>query len=380
MELNLNRNRLALDPATRALVDYLKANANRLNLDKALIYHEFPIFRDAEGELVTSRLFLVSPTHGVVVFGTSNATRVAEHDLGNVERELDEVFNSIFSRLLRNKALRKGKREIVCPAEAAIFAPFLDGQPITDEVSESELIRSDDELDLYLQDISVSPLDATTFTELVATVEGAKGLVRPQKRESDEANPNSKGAQVGRLEAEISSFDRKQKTAYMSEVTGAQRIRGLAGSGKTVILAMKAALTHLRFPDATILYTFYTKSLYQHVKRLITRFYRQFNDVDPDWGKVRVLHAWGGSNYAGVYSDACKAFGQRTLTFSDATRQRPGDEFGFICAELLASKSVHPLYDYAFIDEGQDFPASFLQLCRALTQGSIDMTSEVMSN
>ncbi len=82
----------------------------------------------------------------------------------------------------------------------------------------------------------------------------------------------------------------------MAVLDGPQRVRGLAGSGKTVVLAMKAALTHLRYPDAIILYTFYTKNLYQHIQRLITRFYRQFDDRDPNWSNLRIMHAWGGGS------------------------------------------------------------------------------------
>jgi superfamily I DNA and RNA helicase len=57
---------------------------------------------------------------------------------------------------------------------------------------------------------------------------------------------------------------------------------------------MKAALTAVREPDARIAVAFYTKSLYQHIKPLMTRFYRLQEDRGPDWKKVQVLHAWVG--------------------------------------------------------------------------------------
>ena len=96
---------------------------------------------------------------------------------------------------------------------------------------------------------------------------------------------------------------------------------GLSGSvdwpdqEKTVVLAMKAALTHLRHPKASIAFTFHTKSLYQHVRRLITRFYRQYNDQDPDWDRLHVLHAWGGRSTPGIYYNACLAAGVSPMTF-----------------------------------------------------------------
>ncbi|HID20046.1 MAG TPA: hypothetical protein EYP28_03790 [Methanophagales archaeon] len=64
---------------------------------------------------------------------------------------------------------------------------------------------------------------------------------------------------------------------------------------------MKAARIHSEDPDAYILYTYWTKQLHDYVKRLITGFYREFADVDPDWTKVDIMHAWGGKNLSGVY-------------------------------------------------------------------------------
>ena len=53
---------------------------------------------------------------------------------------------------------------------------------------------------------------------------------------------------------------------------GPQRIRGLAGSGKTVVLALKAAYLHSQHPDWNIAVTFYTRSLSQQYKDMITNF------------------------------------------------------------------------------------------------------------
>lgn len=171
----------------------------------------------------------------------------------------------------------------------------------------------------------------------------------------------ARAAQVNALEAEIRSFDQDQKHGYMEVLSGPQRIRGLAGSGKTVVLAMKAAITHLQNPDATIAYTFYTRSLCQHVRRLITRFYRQYDDRDPNWDKLQVIHAWGGRSKAGLYYNACLDHGIAPLKYSEvSTHTNP---FDAACLDLIEkAKEIKPTYDYVLVDEGQDFPASFLRL------------------
>ena len=44
-----------------------------------------------------------------------------------------------------------------------------------------------------------------------------------------------------RLEKSIATLDQQQNRAAIETVEGVQRIRGLAGSGKTIVLAIKAA-------------------------------------------------------------------------------------------------------------------------------------------
>ncbi|KAB0531682.1 hypothetical protein [Xanthomonas cissicola] len=132
----------------------------------------------------------------------------------------------------------------------------------------------------------------------------------------------------------------------MSDISGLQRIQGLAGSGKTVVLALKAAMMAIRDLDAKIVVTFFTKSLYQHIKQLITRFYRMHEDRDPDWTKIQVLHAWGGATIDGLYYQTAKRFGHPPLNFAQAQRISPRQPFGAICKALLDDGNVMATYDY----------------------------------
>lgn len=200
-------------------------------------------------------------------------------------------------------------------------------------------------------------------------MEGSKGLFRPRERESEDDIPkHSRLPVIYEIEDGIARFDREQKLGYITPLDGPQRVRGLAGSGKTVILAMKAALTHLREPNAKISFTFHTKSLYQHIKRLITRFYRHFDDRDPDWDNLIIQHAWGGKSFPGVYYRACVAHGVSPMNLGQAKRAGASDVFSYVCKSLLGSVSVQPVYDYIFIDEVQDFDENFLLLCMRLAK------------
>src|SRR5262249_9727314 len=40
----------------------------------------------------------------------------------------------------------------------------------------------------------------------------------------------------------------------------------------------------------------------------------------------------------------------------------------FACSDLMKATKLAPLYDYIFVDEGQDFPVSFVRLCHSLAK------------
>ena len=117
--------------------------------------------------------------------------------------------------------------------------------------------------------------------DVYSVIDGSRTIPVDNMRDISDEDKSSEGYILSTLEKQIATFDYKQKLAALTIVDGPQRIRGMAGSGKTVVLAMKAAQLHINNPEEKILYTFYTKSLYDQVKRLITRFYRMTQDHDP---------------------------------------------------------------------------------------------------
>lgn len=366
MEINVDKKRLR-EPLVTDLIEYFEENEQKLGLDDAQLYYEFPILKDLDDTIVIAKLLLVSPNYGVTVIATSDFTshNDLQHELTEVDSELENIFSLLYSRLIRNKSLRKSKTELAFSTNAFIFAPLLDELPKAE--IETKVLLNYKQIATYLKQIRTDKFLPEIYNELVSTIEGAKGIVRPKTRDIADPKPYLKGVLANKIETEINKFDKRQKHGGMAVLDGFQRIRGLAGSGKTVVLAMKAALTHLRDQDSTIVYTFYTKSLYQHIQRLITRFYRQFDDKDPDWSKIKIMHGWGGYSGEGVYFNACLAHNASPVTLREANRVS-SDPFDYACTQLLKSTEILPLYDYIFVDEGQDFPASFIKLCVTLAK------------
>jgi superfamily I DNA and RNA helicase len=361
--INTTRERLREDPLASQFVDLLEKNEIAFSLESAGIYHKFPLYKD-NSDVVAAGIVVVSPVYGVLVVETTAASDVS--GLNKADAGLDVVFGQLHARLTKNRSLRRDKRTLAFNLEPVIYAPNL---PSDSERDDDVTVVSNraDLGDLLGRVKAGDALDPLVVREICSVIEGAKGLIVPRPRDTSSLTISSRASQINQLEAEIASFDQEQKHGYMEVFDGPQRIRGLAGSGKTVVLAMKAALTHLRDPDATIVYTFYTRSLYQHVRRLITRFYRQYDDRDPDWEKLHVMHAWGGRGRAGVYYSACLANGVAPLTYGDVSSA--ANPFDAVCSDLLKqAKKLRPAYDYVFVDEGQDYPASFLKICLSLAR------------
>ena len=180
--------------------------------------------------------------------------------------------------------------------------------------------------------------------------------------------PDSRAARLNTLENSIATLDRSQSKAVIETVDGVQRIRGLAGSGKTIVLALKAAYLHARNPDWRIAVTFHTRSLKGHFTRLITNFSIEQTGEEPDWDRLRVVNSWGASGGAdrdGIYYEFCRTHDLEYLDFF-AAKARFGFEYAFEGAVEAALDSVGAIrgsYDAMLVDEAQDFPPGFLRLC-----------------
>lgn len=372
MSLDIIPSRKALEgnPGATSLVAVLEAEDQVAGLDDASVYLDFPIYRDADGELVTPQLLLLSPRHGVLIVGMTTIVRPAGTQLEELATTVEQQLNHIYGRLLPSKILPKARTSLKVPVNAVVYAPSLKTDTRIEAIGEVPILVTGAEVIAFLDDVATAaPLKAEWMREIEALIDGTKGLRQPKKRDVSDPKAPTKGALAMALEAEIATLDHKQKHGAIVGLRGAQRIRGIAGSGKTVILAMKAALAQVQYPDARILYTFHTRSLYQHIRYLITRSYRNRAFHDVDWSLLNVLHSWGGKAAPGVYSEACERAGLRALTFTEANQAAMGkDALEYACAHLLSSGRVQPYYDFAFIDEGQDFAPAFLQLCAALTK------------
>jgi len=368
MEINVNQNLLNRQPSSKKLIDIFQENEEEMNINNSILHHDFPLYLQEEGDIISANVLLVSRSHGIVIFQCADNRNINGEELDELNEKLDQIYSQIYSKLIRSKILRIKRRGIRISINTFLFLPNL-RETLQQNEEDIKIIKNQLELIKEFKEIcSTSELDDRTVKETLAILEGTKNIVKPKDRNIKNKDKKSRGKILEKIESEIANFDFEQKRAALQMMDGPQRIRGLAGSGKTIVLAMKAALIHLREPNVSILYTFYTKSLYDFIKSLITRFYRQYSEIDPNWEKINILHAWGGKNLPGVYYNICMRNNIEPISFSEA-RKIGKDPFNEVC-KILESKNIAQIYDYTIIDEGQDFPKYFYRLCREITKNN----------
>ncbi|WP_146149010.1 DEAD/DEAH box helicase [Pseudaminobacter soli (ex Li et al. 2025)] len=328
-----------------------------------ILYAGWPKVKDYDGRTHSADLTVFSRDHGIKLVKIS-----LSGDVKDVRRDALSISQaSASTESLMSKSLQlKKRRRLIFDVVPVVYAPNITEDDLSDE--EVELVHSEAELVRVLKEES-GTLTPEQRAEVQAIIEGAKALGQLSEIEDDDQlHPVARAFRD--LEAVIYNFDATQRSVALTAIRGPQRIRGLAGTGKTVILAMKAALAHIENPDAKILITYYTRSLRDIIERLITRFHRHFAEVDPNWDNVHVRHGWGRTNMPGVYRDASIREGLAPRTFGDV--RGAVDPFGTVCRELVKSGALTPYYDVILVDEGQDFPDSFYQMCFFLAKGGRD--------
>ncbi|UGB33130.1 3'-5' exonuclease [Metabacillus sp. B2-18] len=130
-------------------------------------------------------------------------------------------------------------------------------------------------------------------------------------------------------------------------------IRGVAGSGKTIILASRAKMLSKQNPDWKILILCYNISLANAIQQMITHMLNEPEDLfdfDPATNTIQNKHITVRNFHAWLKHD---------LKISE--HQLPS-----VIEKLEKKEAILPTYDAVLIDEGQDFEADWLRLVSLL--------------
>jgi superfamily I DNA and RNA helicase len=360
----------ATDEVSKLVWDWISAEFGMLD---GIGYYKYPVVRASSG--VIPELTLITRTHQPIAVRCLSLTldeiQNIEDDTWKIQGEmvdspfleLDDFVTGIQSSLDKERMLRKRFSPI-----AVLALPLISKIEFEKKFGKNDqaiiIFTREDIPSLQVQ--LEKQLNDLEWRLMRAVIQGIRPLNLQSIKKIDKAV--TLGDAFIELEKQIALLDFEQEKVAIPIAPGPQRIRGLAGTGKTVLLAMKAANIHKHYPDKKILFTFNTQSLYGQAKNLISKFYRYHTDVDPDWDKINIRHGWGGQNRPGVYFDVATRQGTMPMNYSVAKSINQKSPFRAACQKAL-SLPIEPEYDFILVDEAQDFPAEFFQVLFKLTKG-----------
>ncbi|MBB3656829.1 superfamily I DNA and RNA helicase [Rhizobium sp. BK650] len=191
------------------------------------------------------------------------------------------------------------------------------------------------------------------------------------------------GNLLEKVKRKILLFDGDQtRFVYQKLKKSPIRIQGLSGTGKTELLLHKLKELYIQSPDSKIVMTCHNRILADSLKRRIPDFFN-FMKVEQQikWDeRLWCVHAWGSSNdrNSGTYRYICDFYGIPFQRYSYSAT------FDRVCAAALAAikdfKERKYAFDYILIDESQDFPESFFQLCEYVCKETVFIAGDIFQS
>lgn len=338
--------------ASEKLKEYFQNN----NQFQGELYIGYPIVGTVEGAYSIDALW-ISKDKGLVIFNL-----IENKNIDNYQNIQDDCANKVEAKLRGYKELMN-KRKLCVDINVITFAPFIE---TLKDLSEDYPLCNNENIDEIIQKLNSENSDY--YNKLISALQNVS-TIRKGKKRREISDTSSKGARLQALEDSIANLDNRQSRAVIETVRGVQRIRGLAGSGKTIVLALKAAYLHAQHPEWKIAITFNTRSLKGQLKQLINTFYIEQTKEEPNWEKLQIIHAWGssgGGQNNGIYYTFCSLNNVPYFDYITA-RNMYGikDPFGEICEKALSEvkNTIVETFDVILVDEAQDFSPSFLRMC-----------------
>ncbi len=203
----------------------------------------------------------------------------------------------------------------------------------------------------------INGVDLTpTQWELLQAVLGGTAIYTPRLQPTDRGLERRKLLQ--QVRSRLNQLDLRQEQIAKQIPPGMQRLRGIAGSGKTVALCQKAALMSIKYPDWQIALVFFSRSLYSSITQQVDRWTRYYTQERQGYRSeqsgLKILHAWGSKQQPGFYGTVCRATGEMPLAVPFTLSSPPNEALAEACLQLLENRPIPQMFDAVLIDEGQD--------------------------
>lgn len=189
-----------------------------------------------------------------------------------------------------------------------------------------------------------------------------------------------------KVKQRILLFDGEQtRFIYHYEKGSKVTIQGLSGTGKTELLLHKLKEIYLNDPESKIMLTCHNKILAEKLRKRIPNFFN-FMKVEQQikWDeRLWCVHAWGSRHdvNSGAYRKICDFY---ELEFHTYSRSMSFDRACSSAIEQIkkSNKIVENgyVYDYVLLDESQDFPDSFIDLCELVSSNTVYIAGDIFQS
>ncbi|MBK3056613.1 DEAD/DEAH box helicase [Enterobacter hormaechei] len=163
-------------------------------------------------------------------------------------------------------------------------------------------------------------------------------------------------------------------------------IQGLSGTGKTELLLHKLKEIYLDKENlnSKIMFTCHNKILADNMRKRIPEFFN-FMKVEQQisWNeRLWCVNAWG-SQYdgnSGAYRYIGEYYGLSFYRFSYVMTFDKVCRIALDELKKLPSNEFKHCFDFMLIDESQDFPSSFIELCELVTRDTIYVAGDIFQS
>lgn len=246
---------------------------------------------------------------------------------------------------------------------------------------ELELLDSEEELYSFFKGIEYTDSEEKRKVDLIISL--ITGSINDISKIGNEVPETL----LEKIRKKIVLFDGDQTRFIYEELSqDIVKIQGLAGTGKTELLLHRLKELYTENETNRIAFTCHNIALANKLKSRVPEFF-DFMKVEEQikWNeRLWVFHGWGSKrnlNNLGLYSLICSIY---QLPFFNAGE----GSFQSACKKSLAhllkleenNVEIKPYFDYILVDEAQDFPEEFIQLCQKATSKTLYLAGDIFQD
>lgn len=319
-------------------------------------YWRFPLYTLIEDCMQQPDLLIIDREEGIFLIQV-HLGELDEQELIAAKQRVDahlEALIDMFNRDPRTENKVNGKAFVAVPHAAHQQVAKNEGCLGAEMLTPNRLLQAMKEAPYQVKG---ARLNEERFLLIQSLLNGNRMREREQRPEKS----GTRYEVIYELSKQTREVDLKQHELGKIIPPGQQRIRGIAGTGKTVVQCQKAAHMHLKHPEWQIGFVYYSPHLQATIIEQIDHWLRYFSNDTINYEmaqhQIRIMPFFGDE---GFYATVCDAHSyeppSETLLEKQQHITSKSDLVGALCCEFLNNVYIFTqLYDALLVDEGECF-------------------------